>query len=528
MLGQRRQPALPVVAVGGGVVGVLDVGLEEPVEVDDLAGRAELGPLARAGRARHPDRHRLAGGVLHLGGDGTLPDQLVQPPLVARRADPARPGPGCGSCPGGPDGLVRFLRVLDLARVGPRRIRHVGGAVQLGGLLAGRADRRLRERHRVGAHIGDVAVLVQPLRDGHGVLGREAELAGGLLLERRGAERRVGRAPVGLALHAGHREAGPLQPPGQGGGGGRVQVQDVRAAQLAGGGEITALGHPAAVDADQAGGKARRLVGVGLAVLGGRELRLEVSVTGGAEGDPLALPVHHQPGCHRLHAPGGQPGHDLLPQHGRDLVPVEPVQHAARLIGVHQALVHLARVGDGPGDRFGGDLVEDHPAVRHLGLELLEQVPGDSLALAVLISGQQQFVGILQQVLELGHLLPLVAVHDVQRLEVVIDVDPEPGPRLLAVLGRDLGGAVRHVADVADTGLDHVAVAEVARLSSWPWTGDSTMTSLVPWPPAGRPTGCRLGAAAALALRRRPAGCRLRLRRYCPCWHAIPVLASAP
>ena len=30
-------------------------------------------------------------------------------------------------------------------------------------------------------------------------------------------------------------------------------------------------------------------------------------------------------------------------------------------------------------------------------LELLQQVPGDRLALAVLISGQQEFVGVLQQ-----------------------------------------------------------------------------------------------------------------------------------
>ena len=46
-------------------------------------------------------------------------------------------------------------------------------------------------------------------------------------------------------------------------------------------------------------------------------------------------------------------------------------------------------------------------------------------------------------------------------LEVVVYVDAEPGPRLALVLGRDLGRAVGHVADVADAGLDHVALAEV-------------------------------------------------------------------
>jgi hypothetical protein len=99
---------------------------------------------------------------------------------------------------------------------------------------------------------------------------------------------------------------------------------------------------------------------------------------------------------------------------------------------------------------------------RHPGLELLQQVPGDGLALAVLISGQQEFVGVLEKRLELGDLLLLVGVHDVEGLEVAVHVDPEAGPRLAAVPGRDLGSLVGHVTDVADAGLDHVALAEVA------------------------------------------------------------------
>jgi hypothetical protein len=175
-LGQRRQPALPVVAVAG-VVGVLDVGLEESVEVDDLAGRAELGPLVRGRGARDPDRDRLAGGVLHLRGDGALPDQLVQPALVRGQTVPGHLGRGAEAVAGRADGLVRLLGVLDLAGVDARGVRDVIASVQLGGLLAGRGDRGLGERHRVGAHIGDVAVLVQSLRHRHGVLGREAQLA---------------------------------------------------------------------------------------------------------------------------------------------------------------------------------------------------------------------------------------------------------------------------------------------------------------------------------------------------------------
>ena len=60
-------------------------------------------------------------------------------------------------------------------------------------------------------------------------------------------------------------------------------------------------------------------------------------------------------------------------------------------------LVELAGFVDGLADRLLGDLVEDHPADRHLGLEHLEQVPRDGLALAVLIGGEQEFVGVLEQ-----------------------------------------------------------------------------------------------------------------------------------
>ncbi len=98
-LGQRRQPALAVVAVGVRVVGALDVGLEEAVEVDDLAGGGELGSARRRWRRPRPGpiptrrwrpssgRRRCAARSARTGG--------------ARRttAPRGRPGPGCGSCP---------------------------------------------------------------------------------------------------------------------------------------------------------------------------------------------------------------------------------------------------------------------------------------------------------------------------------------------------------------------------------------------------------------------------------------------
>jgi hypothetical protein len=156
-----------------------------------------------------------------------------------------------------------------------------------------------------------------------------------------------------------------------------------------------------------------------------------------------------------------QARHHLLPQHGRDLVAVEPVEDAPRLLRVDQRLVHRPRVGERLVDRALGDLVEDHPPRRHLRLQLLQQVPGDRLALAVLVRREQQLVGVLQLLLQVGDDALLVRVDHVVGLEPLLDRDAEravPFPLLL----RDVRCPLRQVADVADAGLDHESGAEVA------------------------------------------------------------------
>ena len=58
-------------------------------------------------------------------------------------------------------------------------------------------------------------------------------------------------------------------------------------------------------------------------------------------------------------------------------------------------------------------------------------MPGDRLALAVLIGREIQLVGVCEQRLELADLLALVATDHVERLETVIDVDAETRPTVL-------------------------------------------------------------------------------------------------
>src|ERR1700747_703909 len=93
----------------------------------------------------------------------------------------------------------------------------------------------------------------------------------------------------------------------------------------------------------------------------GIECREQVPPLGGAEGDPLALALHDEARGDRLDAAGRKPAHDLLPEDRRDLVAVEPVEDAPRLLRVDEPLVDVARLSECLLDRVAGDLLEDHP-----------------------------------------------------------------------------------------------------------------------------------------------------------------------
>ena len=344
---------------------------------------------------------------------------------------------------------MRLLGVRDGAFVEARLVRHGLRAVLARGMRAGGVQRRARERHGVGAHVRDVPRLVEALGEAHRRLRREAQLAARLLLERRGAEGRRGPAGVRLLVDAPHRERLT------------AELRDERArpllvehenlgrcrAVLA---EVTSTSDADAVDRDEPRRERSRV-----------ERAEHVPVARGDESHPLPLAVDHEPRGDGLHAPGRKARHDLLPQDRRHLEAVEPVEDAARLLGVDEPLVDLARLVERAVDRVLRDLVEDHPAHRNLRLQHLLQVPGDGLALPVLVRREQQLVGSLQLLLEVGDDPFLVVVDDVVRLELAVDVHAEL-PVAGAIRRRDVRGPVREVADVADARLDDEVAAEVA------------------------------------------------------------------
>src|SRR5438270_11961290 len=79
----------------------------------------------------------------------------------------------------------------------------------------------------------------------------------------------------------------------------------------------------------------------------------------------------------------------------RDLIPDESIEHAPRLLRVVHVLVQLERLLDRFLDRFLGDLVEEHALRGQAAGDLLLDVPGDGLAFAIRVGGEQHAVGVL-------------------------------------------------------------------------------------------------------------------------------------
>src|SRR5690606_3788421 len=287
-LHRRQLAALVLVLLAPGVLAFL-VDREEAGIDHGGAGGAER-VLAAGGQVHG---HGVERGRHHLRGDRALPDQFVQAALVV--GEEARDLRRRAQRRGRAHRFVRFLRVLRLGGVEVRLVRQRLRAEVARDHVADLGQRLARQVDRVGTHVADQAdgalvadghALVQLLRDLHGALGGEAELARGLLLQGGGGERR--RRPA-LALLAGdvgdvQRAAGGL-PDALARGLGAVAVGDRELLELL------------AVQLHQLGGERLHRV---------RALGLDAPVLARDEGfDPLLALDEHVPRW-RLHAAGGQ------------------------------------------------------------------------------------------------------------------------------------------------------------------------------------------------------------------------------
>src|SRR2546426_12221409 len=145
--------------------------------------------------------------------------------------------------------------------------------------------------------------------------------------------------------------------------------------------------------------------------------------------------------------PADRPVLMLFQRSGGRLVADQAVEHAARLLRVDFPLVDVEGMRQRVGDRVLGDLMEqDAPhlaAVR----ELARHVPGDGLALAVRVGGEEHPFRGLRGLLDFGEGLGLLLDGHVLGREAVLDVHAEL--------------ALRQIAQVPHRRLDGVARAQV-------------------------------------------------------------------
>src|SRR5262249_8929510 len=142
----------------------------------------------------------------------------------------------------------------------------------------------------------------------------------------------------------------------------------------------------------------------------------------------------------------------LAPQHRRQGEADEIVEGAARQVGVDQGAVDLARVLHRLRHRLLGDGVEHHALdvlllQRALFLQYLEDVPGNGLAFAVGVGGEDELFGVLDGLGDVGEPLLRLGIDLPDHMEVGVRIDRP-------VLGRQ-------VADMAEGRQDLIAGPEV-------------------------------------------------------------------
>ena len=429
---EQRQTAIFVVVgfdvggarIVGGCVLVLAFVIDgKPAgELQDGPGRPE-----RVGAGLDVGARRVEERRFHLRGHEAVPDQLIEAKLV-----PAEEGLHALRCvleKRRPDRLVRFLRGLaDLEP--PRLFRQGIPAVGPFDVRAHRIERLFGGSRRVGAHVGDqadrarvadLAALVEALGQAHRLGDREAQLPRRVLLELRGDERRRRVLLLLLRLELGDRER-------HGVGAVRLDLEDQGAGVFAGGlgcsdippelaqraGHLVPRDHVdlLPVLCEELRAELRRLAPP--------QLRRERPVLSRDERLDRPLPLDDDTEGDALDAPGGQAAAHLVPQQRADLVADEPVEDAPRLLRIDLVGVDLARALERRENRLLRDLVEQHTPKIDVGVlrQFFLQVPADRLSLTVGVGCEEDRVGVLRGLPELGQRLFLLGEGYVGRGEV--------------------------------------------------------------------------------------------------------------
>ena len=142
-----------------------------------------------------------------------------------------------------------------------------------------------------------------------------------------------------------------------------------------------------------------------------------------AESHDLLFTVHDQSQGDALHAAGGELRLDLAPQDGRKFEAYQAVQHAARLLRVHEVSVDVTGILDGLQDGRLGDFMEhDPPGFRRIEGQGFGQVPGNGFSFAVLIGREPHGFSAGGEFLQFGNDLLLVGRYYIFGLESMIHI----------------------------------------------------------------------------------------------------------
>ena len=290
--------------------------------------------------------------------------------------------------------LVRFLCTAALGGVLTALV--VVVAIVLLHLLGDSAEGEGGKVHRVGTHVGDATSLVERLRHTHGLRNREAQFAGRFLLEGGSGEWWCWALGERTQIHIANGKRGIF-----------TRLKECHG--------IVAAIKAARQFCRQRGIGAKRLHGT---------RHTEVWLT--LEIGNLLLAVGNEAHSHTLHTASRQTRLNLAPKHWRKFKTHNAVEHTARLLGVHQIDVDIARVFDSLKNGWFGDFVK-HDTARGFGLQAkhLIQVPSDSLSLAVLIGCEPHHLCLFRCFFQIGYTALLVFGDFVDRAETVFHINTE-------------------------------------------------------------------------------------------------------
>ena len=375
------------------------------------------------------DGNRVENGIRHLGGEEPAPDELIELILIGGQAlpHPLR----LQLHMGGADGFVGILSAglgFEYMVAAVVVVLAVAGTDKVGGCVHGFVGKP----QRIGTHIGDEArgalagdfhAFIELLGHHHGLLGGEAQLPGGLLLQGGGGKGRGGGTLLFRLLHVGD---GKLLP----GDIGDDSVCLFLIFQLPLFGTAVVVSHKGA-------GLAHPVEGY---VQGPVLFRLE--------GPDLVLPVHNQSGGHGLNTARGQTPPHLLPQQRGQFVANDSVQNPACLLGIHQTIVNISGMLDRILHYLFRNFIKGHPLGLVVGqIQKLLQVPGNGFALPVRVGCEVDGVSLGGIGLEFFNERLLAPDGDILGSEIMLDVHAH--------------FALGQVPQVAHAGLDGVAGAKI-------------------------------------------------------------------